>query len=108
MSGAAPFVQQLRTGRSPVTIAGSGAPLAFRVEASDIWDAARVSAPASASVVQLKRGVVDALFPGEHVADFVMKLRGWEILDENATIGDAGIGNGSIVLIAYRRRRPVR
>ena len=104
----APFVQQLRTGRAPVTIAGSGVPLAFRVEASDIWDAVRVSAPASATVVQLKRAVVDALFPGEQVGDFVLKLRGWEMLDENEALEHAGIGNGSIVLIAYRRRRPVR
>jgi hypothetical protein len=51
---------------------------------------------------------VDALFPGEHVGDFVLKLHGWEMLEENEPLGDAGIGNGSIVLIAYRRRRPVR
>jgi len=38
----------------------------------------------------------------------VLKLRGWEILDENASLAEAGVVDGSILLMTYRRRRPVR
>ena len=40
--------------------------------------------------------------------DFVVKLRGWEILDEAASLADAGVIDGSILLLTFRRRRPVR
>jgi hypothetical protein len=40
--------------------------------------------------------------------EFVMKLRGWEVLDESASLTDAGAIDGSIFLLTYRRRRPVR
>jgi len=104
------FVQQLRASRQPIVLAGGsdGAGINFRIEASDLWDTVRVSAPASATVIDVKRAVVQSFFPSDHVGDFVLKLRGWEILDENASLKDAGIGNGSIILIGYRRRRPVR
>jgi hypothetical protein len=107
----APFVQQLRASRPPIVMpaAGmSGEAINFRIEASDIWDTVRVSAAASAKVFEVKRAVAQSFFPNDHVGDFVLKLRGWEILDETASLSDAGIGNGSIVLIAYRRRRAVR
>lgn len=106
----APFVQQLRSSRAPIVLGGaSGAgTIAFRVEAAELWDAVRVTGAPGARVIEMKQKVVEAFFPGEHVGEFVLKLRGWEILDENATLADAGIGNGSIVLLGYRRRRPVR
>jgi hypothetical protein len=37
----------------------------------------------------------------------MVKLNGWEILDENAPISSTDARNGSIFLIADRRRRPV-
>ena len=40
--------------------------------------------------------------------DFVVKLRGWEVLDESASLADAGVVDGSILLLTYRRRRAVR
>ena len=54
---------------------------------------------------------LEALYPeatGELHADFVVKLRGWEILDEGASLADAGVIDGSILLLTFRRRRPVR
>jgi hypothetical protein len=105
-----PFVQQLRATRPPIVMpaGAAGDTVDFRVEASDLWETVRISAPSSAKVIDAKRAVAQQLFPNDHVGDFVLKLRGWEVLDENATLKDAGIGTASIVLIAYRRRRPVR
>jgi hypothetical protein len=40
--------------------------------------------------------------------DFVFKLRGWEILDEVVSHADAGVIDGSILLLTHRRRRAVR
>ena len=112
MTASSPFVQQLRASRPAIVFpsvgTGAGKVIDFRVEASDIWDAVRVSSAASAKVIDVKRVVALSFFPNDHVGDFVLKLRGWEILDENASLADAGIGDGSIVLIAYRRRRAVR
>ena len=36
------------------------------------------------------------------------KLRGWEVLDEGASLADAGATDGSIFLLTHRRRRPVK
>ena len=40
--------------------------------------------------------------------DFVMKLRGFEVLDEQAPVPVAGAREGSTFLLTYRHRRPVR
>lgn len=105
----APFVSQLRAMRSPVELTkpGPGA-LTLRVEASDIWETVRVIARPETSIAELKQRVVERLFPGQPGDEFVLKFRGWEVLDENASAADAGLSDCSILLIAYRRRRPVR
>jgi len=102
------FTTQLRAGGTPLVIAEGAGTISFRVEASDIWEAVRVSARPETPVADVKARVVAALFQNEQVADFVLKFRGWEILDENAALKDVGIVEGSIVLLAIRRRRPVR
>jgi hypothetical protein len=40
--------------------------------------------------------------------DFVTKLNGVVVTDENASLAEAGATDGSIFLVQYRRRRPVR
>lgn len=104
-----PFVSQLRSARAPIELVKPGAgSITLRVEASDIWEAVRVIARPDSVVAELKQRVVTQLFPKDMVGDFVMKFRGWEVLDELATIAQAGLVDGSILLLAYRRRRPVR
>jgi hypothetical protein len=44
----------------------------------------------------------------EMAEDYVMKLAGWEVLDENLSLSAAGARSGSIFLLTSRRRRPVR
>ena len=105
----APFATQLRSGRPAIVLAQGPAAITIRVEASDLWETMRVTASPSTPVAEVKERVVTALFPaGEHHDDFVLKLRGWEMLDPGASLSDAGVVDGSILLLAYRRRRPVR
>ena len=105
----APFVAQLRTSRSPVVLAEGAGSITVRVEASDIWETVRVSVRPGTSVSDLRKRVVAELFPEGTLDDeFVLKHHGWELLDPRASLADAGIVDGSIVLLAYRRRRPVR
>jgi len=102
------FVASLRTKRAPINMAEGPGTITLRVEASDIWETVRVVARPDTSVAELKKRVIAELFPSDYLADFVLKLKGWEVLDETASLSAAGITEGSILLLAYRRRRAVR
>jgi hypothetical protein len=108
---AAPFVTGLRS--RPVTLQ-LGAPDAsdrwtVRVQMAEVWDAVRVSTPASEPVLAVKVAALEALFPeASFHDDYVVKLGGIEVLDENASLREVGARDGSIFLVASRRRRPIR
>jgi len=111
VSAPAPFSTQLRATRRPITLGAPDAPgaITIRVESAELWDAVRVIARPEARVSELKESVLAELYPKhEYAADYVLKFRGWEILDEQVPLSAAGITDGSILLVAYRRRRPVR
>jgi hypothetical protein len=38
----------------------------------------------------------------------VLKLHGWEVLDETATLAATGAVDGSIFVLTSRKRRPVK
>ena len=105
-----PFVAGLRTPPRTVDLARKGEPsIVVRVEIAELWDAVRIAASPNEPVVTIKRAALEALaHTDEQPEEFVMKLRGWEVLDEGASLVDAGAVNGSIFLLAHRRRRPVR
>ncbi|MGH7636435.1 MAG: hypothetical protein ACREOK_02190 [Gemmatimonadaceae bacterium] len=104
------FVRQLRARRLPLELGPPGPEsVSFRVQAAEHWDAIRVIAPQDMTVGELKNRMLATFYPDyEYPDEFVFKLRGWEMLDENAPIGQSGIANGSIILLGDRRRRPVR
>ena len=104
------FVDQLRSHRAALELAPAGADtLSFRVQGADQWDAVRVTARADTPVREVKERALAIFHPGyQYHDDFVLKLRGWEVLDEGAPIGQSGVGNGSILLLGDRRRRAVR
>jgi hypothetical protein len=105
----APFVTGLRSRKGTIDLSRGGESLTIRVEMPDLWDVVRVKASPSEPVVTIKRAALDALnIETTMPEEFVMKLRGWEVLDESATLADAGAIDGSIFLLTYRRRRPVR
>jgi hypothetical protein len=105
-----PFVAQLRARTSTIRLVPSGAPgITLRVEMPEVWDAVRMVASPKEPVLTIKVRALEALFPeAETHSDFVLKFRGWDILDEAAPLSQLGIENGAILLLTHRRRRPVR
>ena len=105
-----PFVTGLRSRQGTIDLSRAGeAAITIRVEMPDLWDVIRVKASPSEPVVTVKRAALDAFGIDTPLPEeFVMKLRGWEVLDESATLTDAGAIDGSIFLLTYRRRRAVR
>lgn len=106
----ASFVNELRAADDVIRIGGdNGGVLHIRVQAAELWDALRVDAAATASLTSVKDAALDSFFPnGASPAEFVVKLRGFEILDESRSIADCGVRDGSTLLLARRRRRPVK
>ena len=106
----APFVSQLRSRPGVLRLGADGQPhITLRVQLMEAWDVVRVETPASERVGTLKAEALAALQPnGDPADEFVLKLNGFEILDEDASIADTGAKSGSTFLVNYRRRRPVR
>jgi hypothetical protein len=74
-----------------------------------VWDTVRVEASPNARVIEVKRRALAELLRERHQGqDYVVKLRGVEILDETVTLQAAGLRNGSTLLVTNRKRRPVR
>ena len=107
---AAPFVTTLRARDATLRLATPGAPtITIRVEMPEVWDVVRIVVAPTAPVLSVKVAALEALFPeAELHQDFVLKLQGWEMLDEAGSLADAGVVDGSILLLTHRRRRPVR
>jgi hypothetical protein len=106
----ASFVNSLRASGEPLRVGESGASmLHFRVEMPEVWDTIRVEAPESEPVVNVKAAALERLSPGAGPhEEHVMKLDGFEILDESAFLSQVGVVDGSTFLLTSRRRRPVR
>lgn len=105
-----PFVAQLRTRGGVIELASPGGPaITVRVEVPEVWDTVRVHASPDERVLLVKLRALETLFPTSEAADeFVLKLNGWEVLDEQATLAGAGAVDGSIFVLTHRRRRAVR
>ena len=101
---------QLRTRADVIRMApASAAAITVRVEMPEVWDVVRVAVSPDEPVLGLKVRALAALYPaGDFHDEFVMKLRGFEVLDEHASLVSVGAVDGSIFLLTYRRRRPVR
>ncbi len=108
---AAPFAASLRARPETVRVGeGGGASWMVRAQMPEVWDVVRLEIAPGAPVMTLKQHALLHLQPddAENPDDFVTKLNGVEVLDEEMSISDVGAKNGSTFLITYRRRRPVR
>lgn len=107
---ARPFVSELRTREGSALRIGAGTPsMTLRVESPEVWDVVVVEASPSSRVSELKRAAMSALFGAREDPDsFVLKLRGFEVLNEDVSLAESGAIDGSIFLVTHRRRRPVR
>jgi hypothetical protein len=108
MTAPLPFVAGLRTHGAPFTLGpASDRALHLRAQVLEAWDAIRIDADPEASVTSFKELAMRELAPEARVDDYVVKLHGFEVLDEDAPISSTAAKNGSIFLITDRRRRPV-
>ena len=105
-----PFVAQLRTRGEVIELSEPGSPaITVRVEMPEVWDTIRIHASPDERVISVKVRALEVLYPAAVAhEDFVMKLHGWDVLDENATLVAAGAVDGSIFLLTHRRRRAIR
>ena len=107
-----PFTANLRSRPGTVIRLGETTTeggLTLRVQVPEVWDAVRVETPAAEPVLSVKVRALEALYPAaEFHEDWVMKLNGFEVLDENASVADAGALDGSIFLLTRRRRQAIR
>lgn len=103
------FVNSLRTRGDALELGSlSGKPMKVRAQVLEAWDAIRIDADPAASVRSLKELALRELYPGENVeTEFVVKLNGFEVLDEGVPLSATGARDGSTFLITDRRRRPV-
>jgi hypothetical protein len=106
----AAFVANVRARPETVRLAPEGAPtMTLRVQMPEAWDVVRFAVAPTTPALELKLRALEELAPGARdPEDFVLKLRGWEVLDERAALSDIGVQNGSILLLTNRRKRPVR
>jgi hypothetical protein len=104
------FVNQLRTRGDVIELASPGGPaITVRVEMPEVWDVVRVHASPDERILLIKLRALAALAPGSlpH-EEYVLKLNGWEVLDESSTLAATGAMEGSIFVLTGRKRRPVR
>jgi hypothetical protein len=106
----AAFVLGVRARPETIRLAPEGAPaMMIRVEVPEVWDVVRFAVAPTTTSAELKLRALEELMPTvEYPADYVLKLRGWEVLDESARLADVGVQEGSILLLTSRRKRPVR
>jgi hypothetical protein len=109
MTVPASFVNSLRTRGDAFKLGSpSGEVLRLRAQVLEAWDTIRIDVNPQASVRSLKELALRELYPDvRHDDEYVVKLNGFEILDENAPISSTAARNGSTFLITDRRRRPV-
>ena len=107
---AVPFVATLRSRPGIIRIGDNAANvLTVRVQSAAVWDVVRVEASPAEPVLSVKVKALEALLPNADFHDeYVMKLNGFEVMDEHASLTEAGAVNGSTFLIMHRRRQPVR
>lgn len=104
-----PFVQSVRARRQPLIVGSpDGRVVNLRVEIPELWDVVQVVAAPETPALAVKEAALAALLPQADERNYVMKLRGLEVLDESRSVSETGAVDGSIYLLTSRRRRPVR
>jgi hypothetical protein len=105
----APFVTQLRSRHAIVKLGDGAARITVRVESLEQWDTVAFDVAADTPVLALKRAALAEFGLGAVNSDeFVLKLRGIEVIDEGESVASGSARDGSSYLLAYRHRRPVR
>jgi hypothetical protein len=109
-SAPTPFVASLRARPGTLRLAAEGAPvITIRVQVADAWDMVRIVVNPSESVATVKESALEEIDgSGDVPGQFFVTLGGITIMDENVPLSEAGVRNGSTLLLQHRHRRPVR
>lgn len=105
------FVTTLRARGAPIRLVAEGtAPIwTVRAQSAEAWDAVRLEVLPGTSVREVKQAAMADLMPDVDELDaYVVKLGGFEVMNEAASLQAVGAADGSTFLIMARRRRPVR
>ena len=105
-----PFVTALRSRPGVVRVGdGAGSRSTLRVTLPELWDTIAFDVLNDAPVSELKRAALAAFgLPAAAPEDYVVKLRGFEVLGESSSVAQSGARDGSTYLLTCRRRRAVR
>jgi hypothetical protein len=103
-------VSTLRARSDTIRLVPPGAPgITIRAQVAEAWDAVRLEVSAAATVSTVKHHALLVIDPGGEAADcYAVKFKGIEVLDEDMTLADAGVVDGSTLLLLLRHRRAVR
>ncbi len=82
--------------------------LRLRVTVQDAWDEVPLDLPPATSLAELKRTALEATRVRRDPDEYVLKFRGFELLDESRSLADAGLVPNGALIVLPRRRRPVR
>jgi hypothetical protein len=105
-----PFVATLRSRPDTIDMSVSGTPsITIRAQLASAWDAVRITVSPTESLSNVKLRALEALDPGADApGEYMVTHRGVRILDEDASLADAGVVNAATLFIAHRHRQPVR
>lgn len=80
-----------------------------RVQLLERWDRLPFSVAPETPVATLKRDALAAFgLKNAAASDYVVKLRGWEVMGEQGSVAESGARDGSTYIVMLRRRRAVR
>jgi hypothetical protein len=80
-----------------------------RVTVTPVWDQVVMAAEPSTRVAELKRQALESAWKRRvDPADYVVKFRGAQVLDESATLSALGAGPNAPFIVMPARRLPVR
>ena len=82
--------------------------LRLRVTVQDAWDEIPLDLPTDTSLAELKRAALEATKVPRDPDEYVLKFRGFELLDESRSLSEAGLVPNGAVIVLPRRRRPLR
>ncbi len=79
-----------------------------RIMVEEMWDQVALDLQPGASIAEVKQRALGLTHSPGQPADFLVKFRGAELLDEQKSLAEAGVVANSSLIVLPRRRRPVR
>jgi hypothetical protein len=83
-------------------------PIQVRIMVEDAWDQVTLDLQPAASVAEAKRRALSLTHTRGAPADYLVKFRGAEVLDEERSLAETGVVTNAAMIVMPRRRRPVR